>query len=89
MREQYIVPDGYSSLIPLTSRPGGPVDEPVNEISRRFNAKSEKILLAWSKEKGYAVILLRSATVGIGADVDSAIVVITFSKKDRLEDTSK
>ncbi len=51
MASQHIVPEGYSTLIPLTSRPGGPVDKPVNEIAKRLNVQPEQILLAWSKAK--------------------------------------
>jgi diketogulonate reductase-like aldo/keto reductase len=52
MAQQHIVPEGYSTLIPLTSEPGGPVDEPVNNIAKRLGKKPEQILLAWSKAKG-------------------------------------
>lgn len=51
MAHQHIVPEGYSTLIPLTSRPGGPVDKPVNKIAERLGKKPEQILLAWSKAK--------------------------------------
>jgi len=51
MAQQHIVPEGYSTLIPLTSKPGGPVDKPVNKIAKRFGVKPEQVLLAWSKAK--------------------------------------
>lgn len=51
MAEQHIVPEGYSTLIPLTSKPGGPVDKPVNKIAERLGVKPEQVLLAWSKAK--------------------------------------
>lgn len=51
MKHHHIVPEGYSSLIPLTSKPGGPVDKPVNAIAKRLNVKPEQVLLAWSKAK--------------------------------------
>lgn len=59
-KEHNIVTEGYSTLVPLTSRPGGPVDKPVNEIAKRLGAQPEQILLAWSKAKG-AVILSTSS----------------------------
>ncbi|WOO79984.1 NADPH-dependent conjugated polyketone reductase C1 [Vanrija pseudolonga] len=58
--EQNIVTEGYSTLVPLTSRPGGPVDKPVNEIAGRLGVAHEQVLLAWSKAKG-AVILSTSS----------------------------
>lgn len=51
MAEQHIYAEGYSTLIPLTSRPGGPVDKPVNHIAQRLKVKPEQVLLAWSKAK--------------------------------------
>jgi diketogulonate reductase-like aldo/keto reductase len=51
MLQHHIVPEGYSTLIPLTSRPGGPVDKPVNKIAERLGKKPEQVLLAWSKAK--------------------------------------
>jgi diketogulonate reductase-like aldo/keto reductase len=52
MEEQHIVPEGYSTLIPLTGEPGGPVDKPVGEIAERLGVKAEQVLLAWSAAKG-------------------------------------
>jgi diketogulonate reductase-like aldo/keto reductase len=51
MAAHHIVPEGYSTLIPLTSQPGGPVDKPVNKIAERLNVKPEQVLLAWSAAK--------------------------------------
>jgi diketogulonate reductase-like aldo/keto reductase len=51
MKHHHIVPEGYSSLIPLTSEPGGPVDKPVKKIAKRLGVKPEQVLLAWSKAK--------------------------------------
>ena len=51
MAAQHIFAEGYSTLIPLTSRPGGPVDVPVESIAKRRGIKPEQVLLAWSKAK--------------------------------------
>ena len=51
-----IVTEGYSPLIPLTHRPGGPVDKPVDAIAARLNAKPEQVHLAWAKSKGVVVV---------------------------------
>jgi diketogulonate reductase-like aldo/keto reductase len=53
MAHQHIVPEGYSTLIPLTSEPGGPVDKPMYEIAKRLGVKPEQVLLAWSNAKGW------------------------------------
>ncbi|GHJ83636.1 hypothetical protein NliqN6_0038 [Naganishia liquefaciens] len=60
MHEQNIAPEGYSSLIPLTSRQGGPVDKPVAEIGKRLKVEPEQVLLAWSRAKGAIVITTSS-----------------------------
>ncbi|KAF9042997.1 Aldo/keto reductase [Panaeolus papilionaceus] len=59
-KDNDIVIEAYSPLIPVTSLPGGPVDKPVNKIAKRLNATSDQILLAWAKSKG-AVILTTSS----------------------------
>jgi len=51
MHEQHIVPEGYSTLIPITSKPGGPVDKPVDKLAKKYKVQPEQILLAWSKAK--------------------------------------
>ncbi|PPQ73140.1 hypothetical protein CVT24_009133 [Panaeolus cyanescens] len=52
--------EAYSPLIPVTTLPGGPVDKPVKNITKRLNATSDQVLLAWAKSKG-AVILTTSS----------------------------
>ncbi|KAJ3484785.1 hypothetical protein NLI96_g5406 [Meripilus lineatus] len=51
-----VTTEAYSVLIPLTHQPGGPVDDPVNSIASRLNAKPEQVLLAWAKAKGTVVV---------------------------------
>jgi len=55
-----IVTEAFSTLIPITHQPGGPVDKPVAEISKRLGIEPEQVLLAWAKAKG-AVILSTSS----------------------------
>ena len=95
MAEQHIVPEGYSTLVPLTSKPGGPVDKPINKLAEKYGAKPEQILIAWSKAKQYVYFthpqtkktasMSRDYFCYMYADVASAVIVTTSSKKDRLE----
>ncbi|KAI9451785.1 Aldo/keto reductase [Russula earlei] len=55
-----IVSEAYSALTPITHRPGGPVDEPVNEIAQRLNATADQVLLAWVKAKGAVAVTTSS-----------------------------
>ncbi|KAJ3507725.1 hypothetical protein NLJ89_g6141 [Agrocybe chaxingu] len=55
-----IVIEAYSALTPLTSRRGGPVDDPVKAVAKRLKATEDQVLLAWTKAKG-AVILTTSS----------------------------
>ncbi|KAF5371696.1 hypothetical protein D9758_003415 [Tetrapyrgos nigripes] len=41
-----IVIEGYSSLIPITQRPGGPVDAPVTKIASRLGVTPDQVLMA-------------------------------------------
>lgn len=52
--------EGYSSLIPLTGKPGGPVDKPVQAISERIGLAPEQVLLAWSRAKGAILVTTSS-----------------------------
>ncbi|KAK7050571.1 Aldo/keto reductase [Favolaschia claudopus] len=54
-----IVIEAYSSLIPITSLPNGPVDAPVQSIAARLGVSMDQVLLAWAKAKG-AVVLTTS-----------------------------
>lgn len=60
MAEHDIAIEGYSSLIPLTSRPGGPVDIPVTAIATRLGVAAEQVLLAWARAKGSIIITTSS-----------------------------
>lgn len=60
MAEQDIAIEGYSSLIPLTARPGGPVDIPVTAIATRLGVAAEQVLLAWARAKGSIIITTSS-----------------------------
>jgi len=51
LHKEHIVPEGYSTLIPITSKPGGPVDKPVDKLAKKYKVEPEQILLAWSKAK--------------------------------------
>jgi len=55
-----IITEGFSSLTPVTSGRGGPVDKPVQKIAERLGATEDQVLLAWAKVKG-AVILTTSS----------------------------
>lgn len=55
-----IVIEAYSTLIPLTTLPGGPVDKPVKRIAETKGVTPEQVLLAWAKAKG-AVVLTTSS----------------------------
>ncbi|THV01948.1 Aldo/keto reductase [Dendrothele bispora CBS 962.96] len=55
-----IVIEGYSCLIPITQRPGGPVDVPVNKLAKKYDVTPDQILMAWVKHKGVVVVTTSS-----------------------------
>ncbi|KAF9500242.1 Aldo/keto reductase [Pleurotus eryngii] len=59
-KQNDIVIEGYSTLIPITRSPGGPVDKPLSEIAERLDATPDQILLAWAKAKGVVVVTTSS-----------------------------
>ncbi|ODN75575.1 hypothetical protein L202_06702 [Cryptococcus amylolentus CBS 6039] len=80
LSQQNIIPEGYSSLIPLTSKPGGPVDKPVGEIAERLGKKPEQVLLAWSKAKGAVIVTTSSKKERLESYLD--VGDITLSPDD-------
>ncbi|KAG7440808.1 Aldo/keto reductase [Guyanagaster necrorhizus] len=58
-----IVIEAYSPLMhvfPLTTLPGGPVDDPVNDLAAKYGVTPDQILLAWTKSKGAVVVTTSS-----------------------------
>ncbi|KAI0067043.1 Aldo/keto reductase [Artomyces pyxidatus] len=55
-----IVTEAYSALIPITQKPGGPVDRPVGTIATRLGVTADQVLLAWVKAKGAVVVTTSS-----------------------------
>jgi len=55
-----IVIEAYSALIPITHSPGGPLEKPLSELSAKFGATPEQVLLAWTKAKGAVVVTTSS-----------------------------
>ncbi|KAF7362533.1 NADPH-dependent conjugated polyketone reductase C1 [Mycena venus] len=51
-----IVTEAYSVLIPITSRPGGPLDAPLLKIADKHGVTMDQVLLAWTKAKGAVVV---------------------------------
>ncbi|TFY80622.1 hypothetical protein EWM64_g3395 [Hericium alpestre] len=58
--EHGIVIEAYSSLIPITRQPGGPLDEPLNAIAKRLDATADQVMFAWVKAKGVVVVTTSS-----------------------------
>ncbi|TYJ54508.1 hypothetical protein B9479_004832 [Cryptococcus floricola] len=56
LREKNIVAEGYSSLVPITSKKGGPLDGVLEEIAGRLQKTPGQVLLGWSKAKGAVVV---------------------------------
>ncbi|THG95193.1 hypothetical protein EW026_g6413 [Hermanssonia centrifuga] len=72
-----IATEAYSTLIPLTSQPGGPVDAPVNKIAARLNAKPEQVILAWAKAKGTIVVTSSTKKDRLEGYLDAGDLVLT------------
>ncbi|KAI0338422.1 Aldo/keto reductase [Trametopsis cervina] len=69
--------EAYSPLVPLTREPGGPLDEPLNEISLRLNASPEQVLLAWARAKGTVVVTSSSRKDRLQKYIEAGDLVLT------------
>ncbi|KAJ7350909.1 Aldo/keto reductase [Mycena albidolilacea] len=58
--QHQIAIEAYSVLIPITSLPGGPLDDPLNQIAGKHGVTPDQVLLAWTKAKGAIVVTTSS-----------------------------
>ncbi|KAF8625998.1 hypothetical protein AX17_006721 [Amanita inopinata Kibby_2008] len=64
--------EAYSSLTPITRRPGGPVDKPVSEAAKRRGVQPSQILLAWVRAKGAIIVTTSTSKQHLREYLDSA-----------------
>ncbi|KAJ3833123.1 Aldo/keto reductase [Lentinula raphanica] len=76
-RKHNIVIEAYSALIPLTQRPGGPVDVPVKELAKKLNVAPEQVLLAWVKAKGAVAVTTSSKKDRLERYLDAGDISLT------------
>jgi len=55
-----IVVEAYSSLAPITTYPGGPVDAPIKTAAKRIGATPTQVVFLWVKAKGAVVVTTTS-----------------------------
>ncbi|CCM04934.1 uncharacterized protein FIBRA_07131 [Fibroporia radiculosa] len=56
-----VVVEAYSSLRPITTYPGGPVDKPVEAAAKRLGATPTQVILSWVKSKGVVIVTTSSS----------------------------
>ncbi|KAJ3720565.1 NADP-dependent oxidoreductase domain-containing protein [Lentinula raphanica] len=76
-KKHNIVIEAYSALIPLTQRPGGPVDVPVKELAKKLNVAPEQVLLAWVKAKGAVAVTTSSKKDRLERYLDAGDISLT------------
>ncbi|EMD39796.1 hypothetical protein CERSUDRAFT_112063 [Gelatoporia subvermispora B] len=59
-KEHNVVVEAYSSLTPITTFPGGPVDKPVKAAAERLSATPTQVILSWVKSKGVVTVTTSS-----------------------------
>ncbi|KDR79271.1 hypothetical protein GALMADRAFT_223500 [Galerina marginata CBS 339.88] len=72
-----IVIEAYSPLIPVTKRPGGPVDKPVGVVARRLGVPMDQVLLAWAKAKWTVPVTMSTKKERLQGYVDAGDLVLT------------
>ncbi|KAF5391006.1 hypothetical protein D9757_004061 [Collybiopsis confluens] len=80
-----IVIEAYSSLIPLTQRPGGPVDVPVKEIAKKHNVAPEQVLLAWVNAKGAVCVTTSSKKDRLQRYLDAGDLKLSDAEIEAIE----
>ena len=83
-----IAVEAYSPLASIVYKPGGPVDEIVEKLAKKYNRSPSQILLKWNLTKGLLFVFSSFfflKTIHCLGD----IAVTTSSKRERLEDFLK
>jgi len=77
-KNQDIVIEAYSPLIPVTKQPGGALDKPLARIGARLSATSDQILIAWNKSKGTVVVTASSKKERLEGYLKAGDLVLTM-----------
>ncbi len=85
--------EAYTPLGPISYKPGGPVDEVVEKLAKKYNRSPSQILLKWNLIKGlifiFSSLVFFSTYIYIYIYDLCDIIVTTSSKRERLEDFLK
>jgi diketogulonate reductase-like aldo/keto reductase len=78
--------EAYAPLGSIIYKPGGPVDEVVEKLGKKYNRSASQILLKWNLIKGlwFVCFFIKLIIYYLGD-----IIVTTSSKRERLEDFLK
>lgn len=52
--------EAYAPLGPISYKPGGPVDDVVEQLAKKYNRSPAQILLKWNLIKGSIIVLFSS-----------------------------
>lgn len=80
-----IVIEAYSTLIPITHQPGGPLDAPLHEIASRLRATTDQVLLAWTKAKGAVVVTTSSKRTRLQGYLKAGDIELTREDIDTID----
>jgi diketogulonate reductase-like aldo/keto reductase len=56
MKKHGITVESYGPLTPITKAPGGPVDEVVEELAKKYSVTTGDVLLRWVMDQGHVAI---------------------------------
>lgn len=80
-----IVTEAYSALIPITTLPGGPLDVPLDAISKRLGLTNDQILLAWVKSKGAIAVTTSSKKYRLEGYLEAGNIELTSEEIAAIE----
>ncbi|KAF6747855.1 2,5-diketo-D-gluconic acid reductase [Ephemerocybe angulata] len=55
-----VITEAYGSLAPITTYPGGPVDEPLKKAAARLGVTPTQVIFLWVKAKGAVIVTTSS-----------------------------
>ncbi|KAF9483585.1 Aldo/keto reductase [Pholiota conissans] len=59
-KQHGVITEAYGSLAPITTFPGGPVDEPLEKAAHRLGISTTQVVFLWVKAKGAVIVTTSS-----------------------------
>jgi len=82
-----IVTMGYYLLLPIT-KPGGPLDQPLKDISKKLNVAPDQVILAWVKAKGVGAVAYSSKAYRLSGYLEAGDIKLSAEDQATIEEAA-